>query len=138
MKSFKLSVDYTIDYFLLAIVCHFQNYRLCHKLNKALFLDLEKQVDFETPVGKEKEMGFFSYYSCHDNEGARTFELYNNKGSNGKYLCPELKNIDYFLKLSGVFNKLSVQEILKQLLQIEMVTAAYEIKADNKVLQIFN
>ena len=46
------------------------------------------------------------------------------------YLLPELKKVDYFLKIENNFNTFEKEEILQKLNKIDRITTVYEVIPD--------
>lgn len=135
------------DYDLIAIHCSLASYRLAFLLNKYLNLKLfRKKEDINFEYGDLKaNFPLFQYYDVFT---YNTFSLLGNKFrtqvassasiSDGlfaapsdsyatKYVVPELKNVDYFLKIEAEISAFSSKSLLVNLLTIPQVVTAYTV-----------
>jgi len=111
------------DFILIGIVCHFKDYRLCHHLNKALNIHLQRASDYEIIQTRRKQKLFFSFYKAELKEGEKYY-LFANKTIGGM-LLPEQKSMDYFLMVKDYENRVNEEVILASLKAIPLVLGAY-------------
>lgn len=137
------------DYDLIAIHCTLASYRLAFILNKHLNLQLfrkKKDINFKYDTVSAN----FPLFQYHDHFKYNTYSLLGNKfrtkidTSNAssattdlfpmveglyatKYLIPELKNVDYFLKIEAETSEFSCKSLTTQLLTITQVITAYTV-----------
>lgn len=146
MAIHKLSIDdfITIDYGLVAIHSPLEDYRLAYFMNRELALLLEKSpvdIAFSTNEG---ESGFSRFVYEDPNE---TFwNLVQNKNSmvstqstgslfaasgidvaTSAFLLPELKKVDYILKIENTPDVFALDIVVESLLSIKHITTAYTI-----------
>ena len=122
MAIHKLQIDdfITIDYELIAIHSTLEDYRLAYFINRELSILLEKnQKDIEIRV-KEGD-SCFTRFIFEDEEKEITWNLIQNKGTvssqqntaslfeetglditTSVFLIPELKKVDYFIKIEKI------------------------------------
>ncbi|TSE09375.1 IPExxxVDY family protein [Aquimarina algiphila] len=136
------------DYELIAIHCSLASYRLAFLLNKNLNLKLfrkKEDINFEYPDFTAN----FPLYQYEDHFQYNTYSLLANKFQalgvsknhiadglfntieetyTTKYLIPELKNVDYFLKIETETSKFSNSSLVTQLLTISQVITAYSVE----------
>jgi len=102
MGKLTLEFEYDFDFLLIGISCHAPDYRLSWSLNKHFDINLERLKDIDLQLDK-KTQGFFSFYSCDDEESHTTINVISNRCSSG-YLVPEMKQMDYFVQYWGPFS----------------------------------
>ncbi|MBL0685426.1 IPExxxVDY family protein [Aquimarina mytili] len=136
------------DYELIAIHSSIASYRLAFLLNKNLNLNLfrkKKDINFEY----DDITASFPLYQYHDHFQYNTYSLLGNKFgtktvpekpvSEGlfvntedsytvKHLIPELKKVDYFLKIETEASNFSSKTLLTQMLSISQIITAYSVE----------
>ncbi|MBQ4819839.1 IPExxxVDY family protein [Aquimarina sp. MMG016] len=136
------------DYELIAIHCSLASYRLAFLLNKYLGLRLvrkKEDINFEY---SDLEASF-PLYQYSDRFQYNTYNLLGNKfrtkieldqmGAQGlfsvqednyatRYLIPEFKNVDYFLKIETETSQFSNKSIVTKLLNISQIITAYTVE----------
>ncbi len=144
----KLVLDtFDDDYELIAIHCSLASYRVAFLLNKHLDLQLfrkKEDINFEY----NDLVANFPLYQYYDRFQYNTYSLFGNKFktqiapkslvSEGlftpedafttKYLIPELKTIDYFLKIEAETSQFSSKSLLTQILAISQIITAYTVE----------
>lgn len=147
------------NYELIAIHCSLESYRLAFLLNRALNLRLyrtEKDVNFQF----DKLTANFPMYQYQDHFQYNTYSLLGNKFriktapsttiSTGlfateedtflsKFLIPELKKVDFFLKIETEVFNFSSKSLVTDILSIPQVITAYiveytELKSKNNLI----
>lgn len=149
MAIHKLFVDdfYDASFSLLAIHCRLEDYRLAYLLNKYLGLRLER---------KEKDLDynyFASSYSIYEWENERLDTIWNlvsnickkeeaalqSSGSlfnnpttviRTHNLLPELKSVDYLIKVSNEHRYFNEKLILNKIQAIPQVITSYSVDID--------
>ncbi|MEW7289664.1 IPExxxVDY family protein [Aquimarina sp. 2304DJ70-9] len=146
----KLVLD-TLDddnYELIAIHSSIASYRLAFLLNKNLNLQLfrkKEDINFEYDDLKAS----FPLYQYNDHFQYNTYSLLGNKFSAKtepkkpvpeglfmstentyaiKYLIPELKKVDYFLKIETEASNFSSKVLLTQMLSVSQIITAYPVE----------
>ncbi len=136
------------DYELIAIHSSLASYRLAFLLNKKLSLQLfrkKEDINFEY----DDLVANFPLYQYDDHFQYSTYNLLGNKfkvkiepeksipgelfGETEntyvtKHLIPELKTVDYFLKIDTESSTLSSKSIVTKILDISQVITAYTIE----------
>ncbi len=136
------------DYELIAIHSSIAPYRLAFLLNKNLKLNLsrkEEDINFEY----NDITASFPLYQYHDHFQYHTYSLLGNKFSTKivpkktvpdglfvnteniytiKHLIPELKKVDYFLKIETEASHFSSKIVLTQMLSISQIITAYSVE----------
>jgi hypothetical protein len=149
MAVHKLLIDdfVTIDYELVAIHSSLEDYRLAYFINRELGILLEKCAKDIGIKVKEGE-SCFSWFIYENPEHDITWNLIQNKGSivskqgstsslfgetgiditTNVFLLPELKKVDYFLKIENTGGSLALNALIENLLAIGQVTTAYNVE----------
>lgn len=149
MAIHKLQIDdfVTVDYKLIAIHSSLEDYRLAYFLNRELGILLEKSPDDIGVKTKEGESSF-PRFVYDDAKNETTWHLVRNQNtmSGGHknrnslfeesgfdvtttvFLLPELKKVDYILKVENMPSFFSQDELLESLLHIRHISTAYAIE----------
>ena len=141
-----------IDYHLVAIHTSLEDYRLAYFINQKLPINLSINKEKIHINVKEGETNF-SRFHYYDKENAFSWNLIQNKNEviqhkneNGNdlfsninmevstkvYLLPELKKVDYFLKIENLEESMDLNKILLLLNTIENISTAYSVDS-NKI-----
>jgi len=146
----RLILDTTLDddYDLIAIHCSLAPYRLAFGLNKYMDLRLfrkKQDIRFEYDTYSVS----FELFQYHDQFQYNTYSLLGNKfrtkieteitsdqglfarteadNYTTKFLIPELKNVDYFLKIETESFQFSSKVFTTKLLTIPQIVTAYTV-----------
>ncbi|MFL9845059.1 IPExxxVDY family protein [Flavobacterium rhizosphaerae] len=146
MAVHKLVFDdfLTVDYGLIAIHSSIEDYRLAYFINRELELRLEKSADIhcKIPAGDS----CFSRYIFMDESTDCSWNLIQNKNviarsgadatslfhegglsfTTTAYLMPELKKVDYILKVENPHTPTMLDETVKKLLSFQHISTAYK------------
>ncbi len=149
VRKLSLSDFDAIDYELIAIHTSLEDYRLAYFLNQKLPILLSKCnncIEFKTING----LAFFSKFSylTEDTEEEWTlienkdelleikkqyvtdlFSQRNEKITTNVYFLPEMKKVNYFLKVENTF--LRMDEIVSILNKIPQISTAYCVDVEN-------
>ena len=141
-----------IDYHLIAIHTSLEDYRLAYFINQKLPINLGKSKNEIQINIKEGETKFSRFY-YHDVENEISWDLIQNtseivqqKNDNSQglfsnidievstkvYLLPELKKVDYFLKIENTDKTMDMSKIQSILNTIENITTVYSVET-NKI-----
>ena len=150
MANHKLYIDEfdEVDYELIAIHTSLESYRLAYFLNQKLPILLSRDKDEIQIKLKEGEV-HFTRYLYENKEGNTNWNLIENKNeiliqkidndtnlfantsltiATKVYLIPELKKVDYFLRIEEA--SLSIEEIANTIQTIDRVEAVYSINTN--------
>ena len=161
MAVLKLQLDEfdAIDYDLIAIHSTVEDYRMAFLLNQQLPIILHKNKTTIEVSGKEGEASF-AYFVYDDDKAETNWVLIPNKNeivvrkkSTGQnlfldaqveiatrvYLLPELKKVDYFLKIEHQDTFRQVDQLLSDIKKINQVSTVYvvdpkKIKSKNNLI----
>ena len=152
MAIHKLDLDEfdEIDYHLVAIHTTLEDYRLAYFINQHLPVNLSKSKEEILISIKEGETQFSRFY-FDDEDNFISWNLIQNKNevigqkeiinqdlfSNSSqevatkvFLLPELKKVDYFLKIESD-DDLEIQAIVKKLKTIKSLSTVYVVETEN-------
>ncbi|WP_294821883.1 IPExxxVDY family protein [uncultured Flavobacterium sp.] len=146
MAIHKLLIDdfITIDYGLIAIHSSLEDYRLAYFVNRALSVLLEKSADDIGVAISEGESHFSRF--VYEDANETMWSLVQNKNSvvstqvtgslfgpsgidvaTSVFLVPELKKVDYILKIENTPDVFALDTIVEKLVSVKYVTTAYTI-----------
>ena len=151
MAIHKLDLDEfdEIDYHLIAIHTTLEDYRLAYFINQHLPVNLSKSNEEILISIKEGETQFSRFY-FDDEDNFISWNLIQNKNevigqkeiinqdlfSNSSqevatkvFLLPELKKVDYFLKIESD-DDLEIQAIVKKLKTIKSLSTVYVVETE--------
>ncbi len=148
----KLNLDEfeKIDYHLIAIHTLIEDYRLAYFINSQLSINLNLD-DKGIEISDNKKKTTFSKFMYYDNETRVTWNLIQNKNvvleekkedsqslfsnhvfeiSTNFFLLPELKKVDFFLKIENSEDLINITEVIYQLNNIENISTSYIIETN--------
>ncbi|WP_108804679.1 IPExxxVDY family protein [Aquimarina sp. Aq107] len=148
------------DYDLIAIHSSLASYRLAFALNKYIDLRLFRK-DQDIKFEYDAQSASFPLFQYHDHFQYNTYSLLGNKFKTKvksdsapteglfaeameeryvtKHLIPELKNVDYFLKIEAETSQFSSKTLTTNLLTIPQIITAYvvdytQLKSKNNLI----
>lgn len=149
MALHKLLVDdfYDASYSLLAVHCRLEDYRLAYLLNKYLDLNLKREpqdLDYKYfaasyPIYEWFDKETFTNWHMVSNVCKREEDSLQSSGSlfsiNDKvlktyYLLPELKKVDFLIKITNDDRYLDEKLILDKIQVIPRVITTYSVDID--------
>ena len=153
MTLIKLLLDEfdEIDYELIAIHSSLEDYRMAFFINQSLPIILSKSKE-EIIVKAKNEEVLFSKFIYDDLSNDLIWTLIQNKNEiitkektknqtlflnteveieTKVFLLPELKKVDYFLKIENIQSKLEVEKTISKLLNIDQISTAYKVDVNN-------
>lgn len=149
MAVHKLQIDdfVTIDYELIAIHSSLEDYRLAYFINRNLQVLLEK-CERDLSIRTTKYKSCFSRFIFEDEDTDTAWNLLHNKSNTTtynsvaattlfsesgqdvattNYLLPELKKVDYILKVENKPSGCLPKQMTEKLLAVKQITTAYII-----------
>ena len=127
-KTLKLNFQGDLDFFVAGIVSGNKDYRLCFELNLALGLNFVRNEDVTQSTGRPGSSTRHSYFTFTGNDNEIYHVISNrDKGNTGFYI-PEMKNVDYFLLISGASKSFATAKLTNTIRKLEIVSGVYEIK----------
>lgn len=145
MAKHTLEIEFDYDFVLIGISSHEKDYRLCWTINNALNLQLTKQESLEIKGKKQTTPSFFSFFLFEKQDDFIDYAIIANLSesktveqttstlfdaldeSDNEYLIPEQKQMNYFFLIRGEIENEEVNEIIKQIKEIENVQTAVRI-----------
>ena len=150
MPAHRLVLDDVFEqpFKLLAVHSSFEEFRLAFLLNKHLNLRLtrtRKDIDFQYDALRvlfahyvyEDQHNYCKYHLVSNISGGElitrtdTNSLFGEEESSSRkaYLLPELKRVDYFLKIEDELNEVSEKSLLAMIKEIPQISTAYSIES---------
>ena len=141
-KIHSIDFEYDHDYTLIGIHSILADYRMAYFLNDSLNIHLHRfkdDLDFSSkncsfPLFTFDDETAFKSWSLIANKFVFTEDV-SSKGSNLfpeetkiAYLIPEKKQIDYFIKISGLKGADEINETLQNINKINNIIACYAIE----------
>jgi hypothetical protein len=145
LAKHTLEIEFDYDFVLIGISSHEKDYRLCWTINNALNLQLTKQESLEIKGKKQTTPSFFSFFLFEKQDDFIDYAIIANLSesktveqttstlfdaldeSDNEYLIPEQKQMNYFFLIRGEIENEEVNEIIKQIKEIENVQTAVRI-----------
>lgn len=136
----KLTLNYQpeLEFTLLGISSHENDYHLSWVLNQKLGLQFIKAKNIVILQPESELSQEFPVFSYEDEDALLVYNLISNKCEQG-YLVSELKNIDFFLQISGEINQGFLNQLIEKLRNSGVVNASFvldpkKIKAAEKLI----
>ncbi len=126
-QTLKLKVDNDIRFRLMGISCHENDYRLVWAVNNQLKWNFVKTGNLVVHNQKLKTDLEFSRFTFTDDSRYMTYHLISNRCPDG-FLFPEIRNLDFLLRLSGEINNSELEILIKQYRKIDMISAVFAIE----------
>ncbi len=150
MGKHILEIQFDYNFLLIGISSHEKDYRLCWALNNKFGIELEKIDSLEIKGKKQATPSFFSLFTVEQvdrfieytvvanlSESKTTLKnehsLFGSKRephsyNENEYLIPEHKQLDYFFVIKGEIEQVQLQQIVKQIKEIDVVLTALPIE----------
>jgi hypothetical protein len=123
----KLVSEPNEQFLLIGIVSHENDYRLSWAFNQYMKMKFIKTESLVINQPKLEENPVFSVFKYEDEESYVMYYLIANKSENG-FLIPELKNVDYILKISGELKDSMLKDLLVRIKKMEFISTAFKIE----------
>jgi len=149
MTIHRISIDDFIssDYELIAIHSGLEDYRVAFFLNQALGTQLSKCKE-EIEINTGQIPSYFSHYLFEDCRQDIIWNLASNKtffSTNSTspsplfkelnpafftpiYLLPELKKVDFILKIENTDHNFDIENVIDKINALKSITTAYELQ----------
>lgn len=130
MSTSKLRPEFDFDFLLYGIISNNPEYKIAWKINQEMNILLKKRKDIEIEFTNNKFICISNFRFETENT---TFELLKNKSNlqataGIDFLLPELKQIDFLLKINGSQVKNDSEELLEALKRVHGVLNLIKIK----------
>lgn len=149
MGKHTLEIQYDYDFVLIGISSHEKDYRLCWALNNKFGLELIKVDPLEIKGKKQETPSFFSLFTFDNPDSFLEYTVVANLSESksgsvketdlfgsqikahshneNEFLIPEHKQLNYFFVVKGEVEETTVQTMVKQLKEIDIVLTAVPI-----------
>lgn len=155
MGKHTLEIEYDYDFVLIGISSHEKDYRFCWALNNKLKLELSKKESLEIKGKKQTTPSFFSFFAFDDQDQYTEYSVIanfsenkslavtentlfgpagspkHNDQSENEFLVPEHKQMNYFFVIRGELEDDEVEELIRQIREIDIVLTAIRIDPKN-------
>jgi hypothetical protein len=126
-KTHQLDGNHNLPFALIALSCHESLLKTAWNINKKLNLDLrESDIVIKTKENPDKS---FAVFCDRESSSVQFYSLISNKSSS-LILVKELPNIDFFIEISGEIKREDIASIIKEIKQIQGITAALEVNPE--------
>jgi hypothetical protein len=129
-KKVKLQISNEINFTLIGLSSHENDYRLVWALNSKLFFEFTRMADLVVHHPKLKTDLEFSRYIHTDEDKYLVFYLIANRCPDG-FLFPELKNLDYLIQINGEITEGEKTQLTKKLKTVEVISACFSLEPAN-------
>jgi len=126
-KTLKLQFNGDYDFFVAGLICGYKDYRLCFELNVALGLQFFRTEDVVQTAGRPGSSTRHSYFNFTGNDNEIYHIISNRDINNTGFYIPEMKNVDYFLLISGASGYYDFAEVIGTIRKINAIAGVYEI-----------
>jgi len=147
-----LEDDSNDNYSLISIHCSEEPYKLAYMLNKHLSIHLRRKsldldfsnkgLDVTFPIFEYKNKLNHSFYNLVANKcysqsvkvhsSGGLFDDIESEKTITTFLLPELKTVDYILKVQNDYENISIKNLISTISDIEQVISSYKID-NNKI-----
>jgi hypothetical protein len=128
-KTLKLKIESKINFKVIGISSHENDYRLVWSINEKLRLQFLRINNLVIHHQKLKEDLEFSRYLFDDSDRYVKYYLINNHNPDG-YLFPELKNLDFLIQIIGEINDTELKAFEKKLKTVDVVSTAFILQPE--------
>ena len=127
----KLKLNYEPDYefLLLGIVSYERDYRISWDINQNLELDLVRTEDHFIKLKSSERGIYFSCFIYEDEESYLNYKLLTNRADRG-YLLEELRNIDYFIVITGEYDLNLAGNFRQRLMKLDTVQNCFILEPE--------
>jgi hypothetical protein len=125
-KTVKLKVDKQIDFKLIGISSHENDYRLVWSINEQLNMQFIRIGNLVIHNQKIREDFEFSRYLYHDEDRYLKMYLISNRCHDG-FLFPEVKNLDFVLQIVGEMHDATLKELVKKVKTVPVIATAFTL-----------
>ena len=123
-KRVKLQVDTEINFKLIGISSHENDYRLVWAINNQLqmrFVRTENLVIHDNKLGAEMGFSCFVYY---DEDRFHTYKLISNRCPDG-FLFQEIRNFDFIIQVTKEMTDTELKVLIRKLKAVEVISASF-------------
>lgn len=129
-KTLKLRIEHKINFRIIGISSHENDYRMVWAINENLSMKFLKVDNLVVHVPRRKEDLEFSRYLFDDEDRCLKYFLISNRCPDG-FLFPEVKNLDFVMQVAGEMTDTELTGLIKKLKGVEVVSTAFIIQPEN-------
>lgn len=157
IQRLTLDIVDEVDFELIAIHCAMESYRMAFALNKYLGFRFSRKKKDICSIA-QNELNYFACYGFYDVKCYTNYTLIKNKyqgyadssvkkmalfdsldSSVTRHLLPELKNVDYFVKITTDTPRYDTHKIVSRISTIKYISTAYlvdniKLKSKNNLI----
>jgi hypothetical protein len=123
-----LKIEFDYDFGLLAISSSIKDYRLCYFINKELGTAFKRIDDLDLYDKEHRKQCSYSIFKCAVEIDNLLYYFISNKSNfASQLLIPQLKNIDYLIKISGNYSEMILQHWKQKLVKIPYIETIFEV-----------
>ncbi|MDH5381550.1 MAG: IPExxxVDY family protein [Cyclobacteriaceae bacterium] len=132
MGTKKLLVEYSFDFELLGLTSSAKEHKLAWAINSSLETELTKQEEIimELKNGKTANLVYFLHETENSILTLIKNKMFDSSDNQPKFLIPELKTMDYFIRIDGDLYPLTTEKIIEQLKNINTIEYISKFKID--------
>ena len=153
MGKHVLEIEYDYDFVLIGISSHEKDYRFCWSLNNKLNIELAKTDSLEIKGKKQVTPSYFSFFTFDNPDEFIEYSVIANFSESkslavaeaglfggeratqeqreNEFLIPEHKQMNYLMVIRGELEDEEVNELIKQIREIDIVLTAVRIDPKN-------
>jgi hypothetical protein len=124
-NTVSLDLELEFDFEIIPIVSSVKEYKMCFLLNNLFGFDMYRMPDLEIMLKRKKKTVAFNVFHHYDDIDKMDYYLISNKYEN-ELLLPELKIVDYVLKLDGFEPKDKKTEMIHKLKNVPQIQAVID------------
>ena len=132
-KNIKLAFKAELEFQLIGISSHENDYHLSWAINRNMGLNLTRSENLSIYNKQLKGQQEFSVFSFNNEDNFILYNLISNTGVNG-FLFPEMRNIDFFLQIYGESDAKIILKLNTKLNKINIINTSFII--DPKSLKV--
>jgi hypothetical protein len=137
-QTLKLKIEPEVNYKLVGISSHENDYRLVWAVNNQLnlkFVRTDNLVVFDTKLKTDLEFSRFTYY---DENLYLKYNLTSNRCPDG-YLLPEMRTLDFILQITGEISAQDMEDLIGRLRKTDIISTAFVLSPEKikKIEKLF-
>ncbi len=125
----KLIIDNSINYGLIGISSHENDYRLVWAINSQFNIQFTRSENLVIRHPKQDLDIEFSRFFYNDENRYLTYTLISNRCPDG-FLFPEIKNFDFLFQVSGEVKESDMKEIIRKLKTVSVISASFYLQPE--------
>ena len=122
-KRVKLQVDTEINFKLIGISSHENDYRLVWAINNQLQMQFVRTDNLVIHDRLGTELGF-SRFVYYDEDRYLTYKLISNRCPDG-FLFQEIRNFDFIMQVTKEMTDTEIKGFIKKLKAVEVISASF-------------